>query len=81
MNQPSAIYGSFDIGGVTITSYAPASSEEERSWRIVAKREDTILVESRVPMQYEPRFGYDAADVINLEAATEELIKQLGLEG
>lgn len=70
------LYGSFWEADWRIVAWLPSSYEVAREWILRASRGE-VIVERRVRMDYEPRFGPDVSDVDRLEHETEALLQEV----
>jgi hypothetical protein len=70
-------FGEFEHKGYRFRAFLPEKASEGIAFRIDILHGRKRLHRLRVPMQYEPRFGPDAADVRKLEAVTDAIVKLL----
>lgn len=70
-------YASFEERGYRLEAKLPSSSEDPMEWELTAYKDGSVVKELRIPLLYPPVFGPDVEDIAELEAKTDELMKQL----
>ena len=67
----------FEEDGVTYEAWQPRNDQAPRVMVVEAYRDGLRVARREVPMYHENRWGIDVEDVDSLEAATEQLIKEV----
>ncbi len=76
-HEPYKLYASFDDRGYHLEAYIPNDGSVPQEFVVKAYKDDKLVEEMKVPMMYRPTFGVDVADLAELEAKTDELMKRL----
>lgn len=73
-------HGSFNLNDFHFKAWEPANEEAKRISIIQVFQDGDLIQEKIVPMIHTNIFGMDVDDKAALEAATEDLIKEVGAE-
>jgi len=76
-NYMPVIYGSFEEKGRKFEVWMPSSGSEPQEFTVNIYKDEAIIEELHVPMDYEPRFGVDTSDVARLEERVGKYIDAL----
>ncbi|HEY6940095.1 hypothetical protein [Dokdonella sp.] len=70
-------WSEYSQDGVLFEAYLPGHELEDQQWLIRASRDGVLLAERRIELTWVPRFGPDAGDVAQIEAALDAMLKAL----
>lgn len=72
-------YGEFDLKDYHFTAFGPEGDFDPLQWEIVVSRGGLEVRREIVPMEYPPRFGVDAGDVLARDDKVEQIIADMNL--
>jgi hypothetical protein len=70
-------WSEYSQDGVLFEAYLPGHELEGQQWLIRASRDGVLLAERQIELTWVPRFGPDAGDVAQIEAALDAMLKAL----
>jgi hypothetical protein len=77
LSKHMPIGNGFEEAGHQFKAWQPANGEAKRVLILQAFKGDELAHEREVPMDFRNIFGIDVADMAALEAATDDLIREL----